>query len=179
MHRACAAYTLAEPVAKTDMSRTNYSIDLAVPADALAIAELSRDLIETGLGWSWTPLRVVREVRDPDSIVLVVRSGTRLIGFAIAGFGDEIAHLSLFAVRREWQRKGIGRAMFDWLKASALTAGIATMRLELRSANRDAQQFYRALGFEETGMAPGYYRGREAALCMELSLRQTAFGFKP
>lgn len=161
------------------MSRTDLSIDLATPIDALAIAELSRDQIETGLGWSWTPLRVAREIRDPDSIVVVARSRGLMVGFAIAGFGDEIAHISLLAVRREWQRKGAGRAMFDWLKASALTAGIATMRLELRSANRDARLFYRALGFEEAGTAPGYYRGREAALRMQLHLRQTALGFKP
>jgi len=33
------------------------SVDLvpAIPADALAVAEMSRDLIETGLGWSWGP----------------------------------------------------------------------------------------------------------------------------
>jgi [ribosomal protein S18]-alanine N-acetyltransferase len=102
-----------------------------------------------------------------------------MVGFAIAGFGDEIAHLSLLAVRREWQRKGAGRALFQWLKESALTAGIATMRLELRSTNREARLFYRALGFEDAGLAPGYYRGREAALRMELHFRQTEIGFKP
>jgi ribosomal protein S18 acetylase RimI-like enzyme len=161
------------------MIRTDLSIDLATPIDALAIAELSRDLIETGLGWSWTPLRVAREIRDPDSIVLVARNRGLMVGFAIAGFGDEIAHLSLLAVRREWQRRGAGRTLFTWLKESALTAGIATMRLELRSANRDARLFYRALGFEDAGLAPGYYRGREAALRMELHFRQTEIGFKP
>ncbi|HWQ38814.1 MAG TPA: GNAT family N-acetyltransferase [Burkholderiales bacterium] len=147
-------------------------------ADALAIAELSRDLIETGLGWSWTPVRVANEIRDRDTIVLTSRHRSSIIGFAIMNFGDELGHLSLLAVRRDWQRRGVGRAMFQWLKSSALTAGIAAIGLELRAANHQARQFYRALGFEEAGYAPGYYRGRETALRMRLNLRPAALGFR-
>ena len=155
---------------------TNYR--LAGVNDVLSIAEMSRDLIETGLGWSWTPARVAREVRDRETIVLIARRRGSIGGFAIMNFGDELAHLSLLAVRREWQRQGVGSAMFHWLKASALTAGIATIRLELRAANREARQFYKALGFEETGYAPGYYRGKETALRMRLNLRPAALGFR-
>ena len=153
-------------------------LGLASIDDALAIAEMSRDLIETGLGWSWTPARVAREIRDRESIVLVARLRGLLIGFAVAGFGDEVTHLSLLAVRREWQRRNIGRSLFEWLKASALTAGMAEMRVELRAVNRGARQFYRALGFEEAGWSPGYYRGRETALRMRLNLRPTALGYR-
>jgi ribosomal-protein-alanine N-acetyltransferase len=160
------------------VSSPETSYRIAEPADVLGIAEMSRDLIETGLGWSWTPARVAREVRDRDTVVLTARRRQQLGGFAIMNFGDELAHLSLLAVRREWQRQGVGRAMFEWMKASALTAGIATIRLELRAANRDARHFYRALGFEETGYAPGYYRGRETALRMRLNLRPAALGFR-
>jgi ribosomal-protein-alanine N-acetyltransferase len=151
---------------------------LATIGDAPHIAEMSRDLIESGLGWSWTPAKVAREIRDRETLVLTARQAAKIIGFGIMSFGDEVAHLSLLAVRRELQRHGIGSAMFHWLKTSALTAGIATIRLELRAANRDARQFYRALGFEETGYAPGYYRGRETALRMRLNLRPAALGFR-
>ena len=66
------------------------SVDLrlAVATDAAAIAALSRDRIEHGLGWSWTAARVARSIRDPDSNV-VVASPTRdrrpLLGFGIIG----------------------------------------------------------------------------------------------
>ncbi|MGH8245375.1 MAG: GNAT family N-acetyltransferase [Gammaproteobacteria bacterium] len=151
---------------------------LANLGDAITIAEMSRDLIETGLGWSWTPARVAKEIRDRETVVLTARERAKIIGFAIMSFGDEAAHLSLLAVRRDKQRNGIGSALFHWLKTSALTAGIATIRVELRTANCDARQFYRALGFEETGYAPGYYRGRETALRMRLDLRPAALGFR-
>jgi ribosomal-protein-alanine N-acetyltransferase len=160
------------------MSHREIVYRLATLGDALTIAEMSRDLIETGLGWSWTPARVAKEVRNRDTLVLTAREGARIVGFAIMSFGEEIAHLSLLAVRRDRQRRGLGSGMFRWLKDSALTAGIATIQLELRSANREARQFYCALGFEEAGYAPRYYRGREAALRMRLNLRPAALGFR-
>ena len=41
-------------------------VRLARLADAPAIATMSRDYIEQGLGWSWTVGRVERAIRDPD-----------------------------------------------------------------------------------------------------------------
>jgi hypothetical protein len=46
------------------------SIRFANRSDALAIAEMSRDLIEKGLGWSWTKERMTRcryAIRTPTS----------------------------------------------------------------------------------------------------------------
>jgi len=145
---------------------------LATPADAGTIAEMSRTLIEAGLGWSWTRRRVDTALRHRDILAVAAVQGSDMAGFGIMDFGDETAHLSLFAVRADLQRQGIGTGMFEWLKRSALTAGIAQIRLELRARNLHAQAFYRALGFEQTGRMPGYYRGREHALRMALDLRK-------
>jgi len=86
-------------------------------------------------------------------------------------FGDERAHLVLLAVRPAQRRMGIGRHLVDWLVESARTAGIASLHLELRAGNEAARGFYRAMGFDETIVVPGYYRGREAALRMIRVLR--------
>lgn len=146
---------------------------IATPADAADIAEMSRRLIEAGLGWSWTRQRVEHAIRNADTLVMTAVYDNAIVGFAIMDFGDETAHLSLFAVRESFQRQGLGLRMFDWMKSSALTAGIALVRLELRTANLGARAFYRVLGFIETGHAVGYYRGRENALRMVLDLRKT------
>jgi ribosomal-protein-alanine N-acetyltransferase len=145
---------------------------LATPADAGAIAEMSRTLIEAGLGWSWTRQRVEHAIRNQDTLAVAAVQGADMVGFGIMDFGDETAHLSLFAVHAALQRQGIGTGMFEWLKRSALVAGIARINLELRARNLHAQGFYRALGFEQVGRVPGYYRGREAALRMSLMLRK-------
>jgi ribosomal protein S18 acetylase RimI-like enzyme len=144
---------------------------LGEPGDAQIIATMSRDLIEVGLGWSWGPQRVLRSLSDRETLSPVAVERSRLIAFAIMYFGDEHAHLSLLAVRPTHQRRGIGRGLLEWLLQSASAAGIASIHLELRSANFAARRFYRALGFAETAYIPGYYGGREMALRMMRQLR--------
>jgi ribosomal protein S18 acetylase RimI-like enzyme len=56
--------------------------------------------------------------------------------------------------------------MLEWLVTSAQTAGVRSLHLELRANNEAARAFYRAMGFSETILVPGYYRGRESALRM-------------
>jgi ribosomal protein S18 acetylase RimI-like enzyme len=149
----------------------NLTLKLAAPADAAAIAAMSRELIETGLPWTWTPERVARNLAHADTLVLTARDAERLAGFAIMQFGEERAHLSLLAVRPDYRRQGVARRLLEWLTASALTAGIASIHLELRETNPGARRFYLNLGFAETVRIPGYYRGRETAVRMLREIR--------
>lgn len=155
------------------MSGRELTMRLARMTDAQVIAAMSRELVESGLGWSWGPERVARGIRDPDTAVLIAAQGRRTVGFAIMHFGDEHAHLNLLAVLPSHQRQGIGRRMVDWLIDSARVAGIASVSLELRANNIAARHFYQALGFSEAGRIEGYYRGREAAQRMVRALRRT------
>ncbi len=141
--------------------------------DAHEIGAMSRVLIERGLGWSWTPSRVARHIRDAESVVLVAETGGRLAGFAIMRFGTEHAHLDLLAVRPEHRRRGIGNQLLGWLEESALVAGISLIYLEVRASNHAAQAFYRKLGFERFRRVAGYYCGRETAVCMARDLWST------
>jgi len=150
------------------------TLQLAAPADAEPIAAMSRELIEAGLPWSWTPARVARNLRHPETLVLAARDAGRVAGFAIMQFGDERAHLSLLAVHPDYQRQGVGARMLDWLTASALTAGIAGIHLELRETNLAARRFYLNQGFAETARIPGYYRGIETAVRMLREIRVAA-----
>jgi ribosomal-protein-alanine N-acetyltransferase len=152
---------------------STFSIRLARRGDARAMALLSRDLIETGLGWRWTPQRVSASLRDRATNGLVAVDGPRVVGFALMKYLDEQAHLLLLAVLPERRRAGIGRALLAWLESSALVAGIATIDLEVRAGNDTARRFYRTLGFEELRVVPQYYGGREAALHMRRRLRPT------
>ena len=151
----------------------NLIIKLARPPDANPMALMSRDLIETGLsGWSWDPQRVMRAIRANHVNALVATVQQHLVGFAIMDYGDTHAHLNLLAVTPSHQRCGIGTRMMAWLEESALTAGIATINLELRVNNYAAHDFYRTLGFTQTAYVPGYYNGVETALRMSRDIRR-------
>lgn len=138
---------------------------LARPADARAVALLSRDAIEHGLPWRWTAARVLRAMTRADTNVVVARvGGAPLAGFAVMSYGEQDAHLQLFAVAAAQRRQGVGSALLDWLEATARTAGIGVIRLETRIGNRGAQAFYRACGYVAAGTVPRYYEGGEDAL---------------
>ena len=145
-------------------------LGLARAADALEIAEMSRDLIEHGLTWSWTPARVQHFITGSDSSVVVARRERHIAAFAIMHFGEDTAHLNLLAVAMAHRRQGLGRQLLDWLTATAVEAGVFRINLELRSHNKSARAFYENLGFDELGVVQGYYQGREAALRMSRRL---------
>ena len=134
--------------------------------DAPAIAEMSRRLIEHGLAWSWNEDRVERCLRNRDCVVLAARDRRRVVGFAIMEFYAIHAHLNLLAVQPGFRRQGVGRQLLEWLEASARTAGIFTVNLELRSTNDGARAFYEKLGFKSAGRKAAYYDGREDAVRM-------------
>ena len=156
------------------MTTTHSTLRLAGPRDAEAIAIMSRELVEVGLGWRYRPEYVRRLIDDPDTVVLIADTREGVTGFAIMAFGDERAHLVLLAVRPTHRRRGTGRRLIEWQLDSAATAGIASIHLELRVGNVAARTFYRALGFTDTVRIPGYYGGREAAIRMVRVLRAPA-----
>lgn len=145
-------------------------LKLASTADAQPIAHMSRDLIETGLGWSWAPTRVHASIRCPDTAVLTASGKSGLVGFAIMSFAEEDAFLDLLGVRPDYQRRGLGRQLVRWLEKSAVVAGISTIYLEVRIKNRAARAFYQSLGYRDAVLIPRYYGGQEAALRMARQL---------
>ena len=144
---------------------------LARLADAGQIASMSRDLIETGLQWSWVPERVAHQIRCPDTVVVVARDQSSVIGFAIMQFFAEHAHLNLLGVDRSYQHLGVGRRVIEWLEKSARVAGVFTVRLEVRATNRNARAFYRKLGYREVSRLQRYYCNRETGIRMTRDLR--------
>src|SRR6266568_2195447 len=71
------------------MNAKNITLRPGRPADAARIAAMSRDLIESGLGWSWGPERVARiatihlELRAANTIA---RSFYRSLGFTESAY---------------------------------------------------------------------------------------------
>jgi [ribosomal protein S18]-alanine N-acetyltransferase len=136
------------------------TIRLATLGDARAIAEMSRDQIEAGLAWSWTPERVRHAIRNPATNVAVAGEGARIAGFGIMGYGDEKAHLSLLAVSPAWREHGVGAQLLEWLEQCARTAGLERIELEARADNLEALAFYGLRGYLRFATVHGYYQGR-------------------
>ena len=156
---------------------TNALIRLASPADAAAIAALSRDTIEAGLPWRWIESRVLHCIADPDHNVVIAYCPDaaditrRFAGFGIMQYLDDRAHLSLLAVSPQIQGQGVGRALLAWLMRCAEVAGSATVKLELKADNARARSFYERAHFREIGLRAGGYYGLADQRVMERRLR--------
>ena len=162
------------------MTRPELEIAPARLADATRIARMSRELIEGGLPWSWTPERVAASVRGKESIVVVARTpparpDRRVAGFGIMRYGDDEAHLDLLGVDPGHRREGLGRRIVEWLEKVALVAGITAVFLEVREQNQGARAFYERLGYRNLERLAGYYQGRESAIRMgrEIGFRKS------
>ena len=146
-------------------------VALARPSDAVAIAAMSRDLIEHGLEWRWRTDRVARAIDDPDTNVAVLRREEDLIGFGIMEYLDDDAYLILFAVAKSSQRQGVGSALLRWLEAAARAAGSQRIRVDTRRENVAARCFYNEHGYHERALASRMYSKAVDGVRLEKWLR--------
>ena len=134
-------------------------IELADLADATLIADMSRSEIEYGLPWGWTTSRVMKLMRDEAANVAVVRRSGGFAGFGIMKYGEERAHLLLFAVHAAHRRAGVGSALLTWLEEVARVAGISITTAEARLDNANGIAFYRRHGYLQIGTVAKMYNG--------------------
>jgi len=107
----------------------------------------------------------------PGSYTVVAVEAGRVLGYTVAWFVDEGVHLMNIAVRKDCQRRGVGRRLIRHLIRAARSAGKVVIILEVRTSNTGAQAFYESFGFAKFGVRRGYYAdSREDAILMALDL---------
>ncbi|WP_261643435.1 ribosomal protein S18-alanine N-acetyltransferase [Erwinia mallotivora] len=97
----------------------------------------------------------------------------KMAAFAITQLVLDEATLFNLAVDPDFQRRGIGRELLQFL-INALTArNIQTLWLEVRASNRPAIALYEQLDFNQVSVRRNYYpaaKGKEDAIIMALTL---------
>lgn len=156
-----------------ELTRKSLSIGLARHSDAVDISQLSREYIEYGLPQRYTPRRILKSIETDNKNVVVARIHNTFAGFGIMTYYDDTANLDLLAVKRRFQRSGMGTDILHWLEKVALTAGIYEVYVQVRKINRGAIRFYEALGFEIYDEKAGYYQGKETGILMSKNLIKT------
>ncbi|MCU7846012.1 MAG: GNAT family N-acetyltransferase [Candidatus Thiodiazotropha sp. (ex Monitilora ramsayi)] len=147
-------------------------IEFAKLSDANEIGIMSKNDIERGLGWRYTPESVVKLIHDSEKNVVVARVASKLVGFGIMTYHEDQANLDLLAVKRNYQRMKIGTQIVQWLEKVAITAGVFNIFVQVRVSNTGAVAFYKRLGFLVLEEKKGYYRGIEAGIILAKSLRR-------
>jgi ribosomal-protein-alanine N-acetyltransferase len=147
------------------------AVRMAAIADAIALATMSRELIECGLPWTWRPERIRKAIVAANTNVAVVREEGTVSAFGIMEYLEDDAYLVLLAVQRSKQRRGIGSAVLRWLEASAMAAGSSRVRVDARRDNAAARSFYNEHGYHEVRIKARSYGGLVDQVRLEKWLR--------
>ena len=100
-------------------------------------------------------------------LYVVARVGTTVVGYAGLMLSGGEAHVTTIAVDPAWQRHQVGTRLLLVLVREALRRGATSLTLEVRLANKAAQNLYRHFGFRPVGVRKGYYaETKEDALVM-------------
>jgi ribosomal-protein-alanine N-acetyltransferase len=90
---------------------------------------------------------------------LVALDGEDLLGYAgLAVNPPQEAWVQNIAVRRDAQRRGIGRTLLEALLAEAAARRVSKVLLEVAVDNAAAQKLYAEYGFQPVGVRRGYYQ---------------------
>ncbi|MBW1896405.1 MAG: GNAT family N-acetyltransferase [Deltaproteobacteria bacterium] len=87
----------------------------------------------------------------------VIRVGEEIVGYILF---DETGHIYSTAIEPEHRRKGLGRMLFNHACRTAKTE----LRLEVRSKNVSAIEFYEGLGMTAVRRIPNYYETDDALI---------------
>lgn len=107
----------------------------------------------------WTAAMFWNELAAGHYYIVALDEDGRITGYAgLAVNPPDEAWVQNIAVRRDAQRRGIGRALLVALLAEAARCGAHRTLLEVAVDNGPAQKLYAGYGFEPIGVRRGYYQ---------------------
>ncbi len=158
---------------------SDVSIERMTEHDLLEVVEIEES---SGLSrWGWAAyyaelqgnnrhLMLVARVNDA-----LRKGGPNLAGYIVGRMGADELHINNVAVRDEYRRQGIGRALLDLILAEGKRSQVPIAFLELRAGNSAALALYEDRGFSVTSRRSRYYSDPvEDALVMIIQLNSNA-----
>lgn len=108
----------------------------------------------------WTAGMFWSELAQPDRRYLVALSPAddAMVGYGGLAGADEACWVQNIAVRRDWQRHGIGKRLLEALIDEARRRAVNRVALEVADDNPVAQRMYAMRGFEPIARRRGYYQ---------------------
>ena len=106
---------------------------------------------DCGLVVPWNDPRrdIQRKLRVQPETFLVAFVNAQLVATVMAGYDGHRGWINYLAVHPAHRRHGLGRRMMEEAERRLRAVGCPKINLQVRSANADAVQFYKRIGFEE------------------------------
>ncbi len=108
------------------------------------------------------------------SAFIVAMSDQTVAGFICGGLaGEKEARILMLAVDTPFRKNGIGTGLMTLFEQEATTINVNKLRLEVRSDNLEAINFYKNHGYSVTSLLPSYYNNGSDAYSMEKQMVRT------
>lgn len=106
----------------------------------------------------WTLENFKEGLKWEQSLYLVAKSSSQVVGYFCALIGAEEIHITNLAVRKEYRQLRIGRCLVERGLLEGKNRGCQTAWLDVRASNLKAQTLYNRLGFQKVATRKKYYR---------------------
>ncbi len=113
-----------------------------------------------GYDFPWT-LGIFRDCLRVGYDCYVYQGPSGVIGHGVMSVAAGECHLLNVCVHPDWQHRGLGRRLVEFLLDVARQKNVRTALLEVRVSNTTAHRLYASLGFNEVGTRHQYYPGGE------------------
>ena len=112
-------------------------------------------------------------LHHPNAAIYIDRE-ERTRGTLMLLFEGDVCRVLSLAVHPAYRRQGIGRSLMALAEDYARRKNITVVMLEVSTQNSAAIDFYKKLGYENTGFLSHYYSWGEDAYSMSKNLAQRA-----
>jgi ribosomal protein S18 acetylase RimI-like enzyme len=116
------------------------------PADAEAVVALW-ERCELTRPWNDPHKDIQRKLTVRADLFLVGEVEGAIIGTVMAGYEGHRGWINYLGVDPAFRRRGLGRVLMQEAERHLREAGCPKINLQVRSANTDAINFYRSIGF--------------------------------
>jgi ribosomal-protein-alanine N-acetyltransferase len=141
-----------------DVSDKVDMIDLEIDTMKMDDLDDVMEIEEKVFSMPWSRWMFERELLyRENSCFLVVRYGDIIIGYVGFWMVEDEAHIVTIAVRKDFQRRGIGGILMASALNLAVEMGADKATLEVRFTNLAAQKLYYKFGFEIVAIRRRFY----------------------
>ena len=112
---------------------------------------------ERNSDYPWTQLQFNTSIENSNNLCYSLSLKGKTIGYLIAMFSIDSADILNIGIDPEFQRKGHGTALLNYLIEELRKRHIGEILLEVRVGNKSAIQFYKKQGFKEISVRKDYY----------------------
>ena len=104
-----------------------------------------------GLTRTWNDPRkdIARKLAVQPELFLVAEADGAVVATVMAGYEGHRGWVNYLAVAPEHRGKGLGRALMQRVEESLKGRGCPKLNVQVRTANAEALQFYRRLGYAQ------------------------------